>query len=112
LLGRLSLEQAGGQLVAAGSFQEIERHALLYGSERVQANSSNGVRIASGEIRCDRLPEGRVGNHSLTYCREIEMDHRGVHQYLHRAVEYGAHDEQPAHQLTRVDVADGGLPSV
>ena len=112
LLGRLRLEQARGQLVAAGSFQEIERHTLLYGSEGVQANGSDGMRIASGEIRCDRLPKGRIAEHAVAHGRKIEMGHRGVHQYLHRAVEYGAHDEQRAHQLARVDVPDGGLPPV
>jgi hypothetical protein len=40
------------------------------------------------------------------------MDYRRVHQYLHGTVERGAHNEQPAHQLARVDVPDGGLPPV
>src|SRR5438105_2099426 len=39
------------------------------------------------------------------------MDHNRVHDHLHRAVEDGAHDEHPAHQLPGVDVPDGGLTS-
>ena len=69
LLGHLRLQQPGGQLVAAGPLEEIERHPLLDGSEGVHADRSNGVRVANGEIRRDGAPQSRVGDHSAPHCQ-------------------------------------------